>query len=404
MLLSAYNTRAHADLIPYTELKNRHLPNRRGIKIKPVTTHAAFSTEVQFDTNVFLESEDEKFDVITILNSSVGLELPLRDNKISVDYDFKANIFGIHKKHSYLDHRVRALAVMEWTDYTLMVLDEYKYFSDRSGSEDVNRVERQHNYLTGQVSAEFEQLKFDLGYTFGVEDFISDDTIFISAAGDLTYHDKNRFVHTFDGEISYRFLPKTSALLETTCGILRYRSPRSSDSWYTETVVGVRGDLRKNFSANIRAGIRYQSYSNSDLTDGKDFIGPVIRGGVSYSPTKDDTVKLNLERSIYESTFNNLNYYNVNHIGLDYRHFFTKKISGNAFGAYQLNLYPSEATVNGVTAKRYDNLYRIGCAMRYDMQEWISLEAKYEYKNRSSRFGTFNYMDNLFTINGTVGF
>jgi len=38
------------------------------------------------------------------------------------------------------------------------------------------------------------------------------------------------------------------------------------------------------------------------------------------------------------------------------------------------------------------------------MRRWISVEAKYEYRLKSSNFDTYDFKDNLVTIRGTAGF
>ena len=387
-------------------LTNPELPNREGVETDPIILHMAFASQVQFDTNVFLENEGEDFDVITTLSPSIGLELPLGDNNFSIDYDFVPVIFGNNTKHSYIDHRVRGIALWKWTDYQLSLVDVYRYFSDRSGSEDINRVKRQNNFLRAGIAAsQFDQLGFDTGYTFGVENFISDDTLFTSTTGEtLTYHNKNRFINVFDATVSYRFLPKTTLLMETYLGFINYDSSKSSDSWYTESMLGIRGDLRENLTSNLKVGFRYQQYDDSDLTDSNNFIGPVTTGTIAYKHTDKDVFSLRLERSVYESTFNNMNYYNLNHAGLDYTHFFSDKLSVNAFGYYQLNLYPSNATVDGVTKKRHDHLFGGGAGVRYDIQKWLSLKLSYEYRQKDSNFGIFDYNDNLITLTATTGF
>ena len=194
-------------------LENPALPNRKGAKLGELIAHAAFTSQAQLDTNVFLENEGENFDVITTLDTSVGLELPMQDNNFSIDYNFTPNIFAINSKHSYIDHRVRGVALFNLTDYKITFVDVYRYFSDRSGSEDVNRVKRQNNFFrTGIAATQFDQLAFDLGYTFGVENFISNNTLYTSTSGDLTYHDKDRFLNVIDATVSYRIAPKTTLL------------------------------------------------------------------------------------------------------------------------------------------------------------------------------------------------
>jgi len=419
LLFFGYSTNVSAELVTHKGLPNREgvkgdplreklfnpdLPNRDGIKVEPLKIHTAFATAVQFDTNVFLEDEGEDFDIITILNPSVGAEMEIGDHALAVEYNLTANIFGNHNDHSYVDQRLRAMADINWTDYTITIADIYRRFSDRAGSEDVNHVERQNNYLRAGIAAMFDQLEFDTGYTFGVEDYISKDTIYTTTAGTMTYQDKDRLINVFDAMVGYRFLPKTSILIENYLGFINYDTSASADSWFIETLLGLRGDFSEDLSMNFSVGVRFQDYDDADLTDDNDFIGAVARGGATYNLTEDDVFSLLIERNIYESVFNNMNYYNINHVGLSYTHFFTKKITSRVFGYYQLNLYPSDATLGGVTAKRHDHLYGGGVALRYDINKWASAEIKYEHKERRSKFGTFDFTDELITIRGTAGF
>ncbi|MBN1353597.1 MAG: outer membrane beta-barrel protein [Candidatus Omnitrophica bacterium] len=412
---------ANAELITHDGLPNREgvkadplgsglgdadLPNRKGVKIPPFTVHSAFNTEVQFDTNIFLEDNNPKFDVITILNPTVGAELPFSDNLISIDYDFSANIFGRYYDESFADHRLRGLLEINWTDFKLNVADIYRFFSDRSGTEDVDRIERQNNYMrAGIATTGFEQLEADVGYTFGIEDFRAKDIIYIDTSGNtMTYNDKDRYLNVFDASVSYRFLPKTSVIAREYLGFIDYPSGKNSDSWYTETMVGLKGDFREDFSMNIFGGFKYQDYSDGSLVSEENYAGPVVRGGFTYSITKDDKFDVLLERNIYESTFSNENYYNVNHAGLNYTHYFNRKLSGRVFGYYQLNLYPSDALDNGESKKRHDHIFGGGVGLRYDIQEWSAIEVRYGYKQKESNFGTFDYIDNLVSIRASVGF
>jgi len=421
LLICAFCVIAGAELVSHEGLPNKEgvkvaplgsklgsydLPNRDGIKIDaiPLTVHTAFKTQVEFDTNIFLENSSEDFDVITILTPSAGLELKLGDNDLSIDYETKINLYAKYNDHSYVDQRLRGLIEINLTDFKISLADVYRYFSDRTGSEDVNHVQRQNNYLRSGISAQFEQLGFDVGYTLGLEDYRSDDTIFASGGTVIRYKDKDRVLNVFDAEISYKFLPKTSFLLEAYAGFSDYPSSLGVDSFFTETMVGLLGELQEDFSTNIKAGFRYQDYADSTLLDSDNYIGPVVSGGFTYKATEDDIINVILERNIFESTFNELNYYNVNHAGADYTHFFNDKLSGSLFGWYQLNLYPSSSTVGGVTEKRYDQIFGGGTKFRYDMQKWAAFEVSYEYKQRKSIFETFDYTDNLVTISATVGF
>jgi len=153
-------------------------------------------------SNVFLEDHDPKFDAITILNPSWGIEVPLGDNMFSADYAFWAHAFGVHSTENHLDQMARGLFEINLTDYKITVKDVYERFSHRSGTEDLNRIGRQTNDLRTGVSAQFDQLGFDIGYSFGIDQFLSDKTLFVKsapmAAIGMTYDDKDRLLQEIE--------------------------------------------------------------------------------------------------------------------------------------------------------------------------------------------------------------
>lgn len=396
ILLSVYCNMSFAELI------NKDLPYREGFRFKDLLFHSAIAIEEQIDTNIFLQDSDTKLDFITVLNPSVGLEIPLRDNRISLDYDVSVFLYGTYHNQNHVDQRVRGLAEFNLADYKITVDDEFNIFTLRASDENSNRVKRNINNLRAGVEAQFELLGFDAGYTNRLEMYGSpDDPTF----GPITYEDRDRMSNAIDATVSYRFLPKTKLLLENDLGLISYyNSAQVPDSFYDEVVLGILGEWFPRMDVNFKAGIRFQGYDNSDIIADKAYIGPVFRGGFDYDITDDDTVVLNLQRAIYESIYANMNYYDVNLISVKYEHRFNDKISANAFGSYQINFYPSETTENGVTAKRYDNFFTGGVGLRYDIRKWLSCQAKYEYKQRISRFDVFDYIGHSVTVRGVIGF
>ncbi len=388
--------------IALAQLENKDLPNRGGIKLGDIILHGAFKTSEELETNIFLAEHGEKFDAITVLNPSAGVEIPFRDNKLSIDYDAGIFLYGTYHTENHIDHRARALAEVNFTDYKIKVNDIYRDFTDRAIDENSRRIERKINNLRAGLSAQFDQLGFDVGYTNFIEVYgQKDDIIFQS----ITYEDRDRMSHVVDGTVSYRVFPKTSLFMEGDLGLVHYyNSSLPPDSYFIETVVGIKGRPTNKILANIKGGFRYQHYDKSDVISDKPFMGPVISGGLEFLATKDDTLNLGLERRIFESTYQNINYYNINLASLKYTHKFNKKISVSPFGYYQLNLYPTATVESGVTDKRYDNIFGGGCTLRYDIRKWASAEAKYEYTQRDSRFSIYDYIDNRIIFSGTVGF
>lgn len=388
--------------IAFSELINPDLPDRDGVKVFGRTrVHAALKTEEQLDSNIFLADTDTKFDGITVLNPSVGIDVPFRDNNVSIDYDASVFMYNSYHSQNHIDHRIRGLGEINLADYKITIDEVFRKFTDRAADESSNRVTRSENKGRAGIEAQFEKLGFNIGYTNKLLIYDSNDLVYQS----LTYEDRNHDDNIFDASVSYRFFPKTIFLIENDLGFLRYYNcSQAPGSWYDETVVGVKGEWFPRMTLNFKAGFRYQTYDSSDIISNKDYIGPVFRGGFNYAISDRDTLVFSAEKSVYESIYSNMNYYDLNQVGLKYTHNFTDKISGNLFGSYQANLYPSQSTENGVTAKRYDNYFEGGAGIRYDIRKWVSVEAKYEYKQRISRFDIFDYIDNVVYLRGTVGF
>ena len=59
---------------------NKDLPYREGLEFDHFTVHAALKSSVDMETNIFWSDTSEKYDVITNLTPSVGIEIPVGDD------------------------------------------------------------------------------------------------------------------------------------------------------------------------------------------------------------------------------------------------------------------------------------------------------------------------------------
>ncbi|MDD5165854.1 MAG: outer membrane beta-barrel protein [Candidatus Omnitrophica bacterium] len=390
--------------LAYADIISRELPKRKGLKAGEVIFHSALRTAVQYDSNIYLSPKyNAKDDIITIINPSVGFKIPFHGNDLSVEYDASFNRFYRFSSNSHLDHRIQSEANINLTDYKIYITDLYNHLTDRSGTEDVNRTKRQTNLFRTGVSTERDQLRFDLSYANALEQYLTEDAYF----NNITYKDRSSMSHIIDFEGSYRFRPKTSLVWENLFGYVNYyRVPDSNlspNAYYIESLLGIKGEWYSKITTDFRAGVRYQQFGHSNLVADDGYCNFEARGTVDYAFTPDDALNLRVEKSIYPSTYQDMNYYEVNMVGLNYSHKFYKTLV-SMFGTYQFNGYPKESTETGVTGKRKDYLYSGGCAVKYDMRRWASLETKYEYKRRTSSFADFNYLEHLLTLTCTVGF
>jgi hypothetical protein len=384
----------------YAEIISEQLPKREGMKVGNVIFHSALKTEVQFDTNIYLSDNNEKDDIITIINPSFGFKIPLRGNSLSLEYDAAINEFGRFTENNHVDHRLQADAEINLTDYKISITDLYNRLTDRAGTEDINRTKRQLNTFKTAVSTERDQLRFTLSYSNLLEQFLTTDIFY----GAWTYKEKSNMTHVIDLEGSYRLMPKTSLVWENALGFLDYyKSDLFPNSYYIESLVGIKGEWYNKITTDVRAGARFQEYDSSTSANDENYCNLEAKGTLDYALTADDTLNLRVTKTIYPSTYQDMNYYTVNMLGLNYSHKFYK-ILASLFGSAQYNTYPKDSTEGGITDKRRDWLYSGGCSCKYDVRKWLSLEAKYEYAKRDSYFSNLDYSEHLSTLTATIGF
>lgn len=387
-----------------TELTNPDLPRREGIKLGEITLHAAVSAGVTIDPNIYLARRDETYDVVTLGRASIGVEVPFKEHKISLDYEAAEDHYNRFQHNDHLDQRARALIKLEFTDYRVIVSEVFRNFSELPGAANTVRLHEDDNAVRVGVTRETEKFAFDIGYSNLIHHYNSDDIIFST----VTYKDRNSMSHVCDISVGYKFLPKTSLIIENDYGISEHESGNSPDYYFEELLVGLKGDLHKNLTTDFQAGYHYQYFKSSPIFFDDTAAKFICRGGFKYTMTDKDIMDFTFERSVNDSTYQNLTYYTTDFAGVAYTHVLTPKITGRMFGTYQRNMYPAETTEvtdgNSKTAKRRDNSYGVGFSLRYDIQRWLSCEFGYQYKRAVSNFHTFDYEDGITSFKITAGF
>ncbi|NQT95802.1 MAG: outer membrane beta-barrel protein [Candidatus Omnitrophica bacterium] len=388
--------------IACAQLVDKDLPERRGLKIgnTNIMVHAALRTDAIYDDNIFLSNTNEQSDWITVLRPSVGIEIPHKDNMFSADYELQEFFYDDFDHEDHPDHRARGLWEINFTNFSIAFKDTYKRFTNRAAIEDSSRIRQQNNDFRASMTSEFDQLGLEIGYTNKLRDYISTKII----TGSMRYNDKDHMSHVGDFQVRYRFLPKTSVIFEVDAGFIEYDEDLHPDSFFVDPLIGLKGELTSKITADLRAGYRFHDYESGSVVIKDDFEGFVARGGLKFRMTDNDLFSLNLERSTYESTYQNINHYVGNFIRLGYTHNFNNKLSADINSSYQFNRYPDETVEDGVRAKRRDDILNAGASIKYLVQEWITLQAGYEYRERDSKFNKFDYKDNLFTASATIGF
>jgi hypothetical protein len=397
-------TRSILPEAPAGGLSNSDLPKRKGVKVGEVTFHSAISESVTIDPNIYLSNQDEKYDVYNTTEASFGLEVPLQEHKISLDYLAQQYFYTRYNINDHLDQRVRGLLELNFTDYKVTLGDTYRRYESLPGVDNSARVKQDDNSVRLGVTHETDKFAFDVGYSNIVHHYFNDNTIF----GTVTYGDRDSMMHVADMSVGYKIFPKTSIVLENDYGVSTHRSDKSPDYYFDDILLGVKGELHKNLTTTLQAGWRYQYFDESPILYDGTASKFICQGGVRYTLSDKDVFNLSVQRTVNDSTYADATYYTTDFASLGYTHVFTDKLTSRIFGSYQRNMYPIETTegtgASIKTAKRVDNSYGVGVGLHYDIRRWLSAEAGYEFKQADCNFDTFAYNNNIFTFKISAGF
>jgi hypothetical protein len=385
-------------------LSNPDLPKRKGVEVGEIMFHSAISTGVIIDPNIYLGSHDEKYDIINTLEASFGIEIPLQEHRISLDYLAQQYFFERYNINNHFDQRVRGLLELNFTDYKVTLRETYRKYATLPGLDTSSRIKQDDNSVRLGVTHETDKFAFDVGYSNIVHHYFNDNPVF----GVVTFKDRDSMLHVSDISVGYKIQPKTSIVLENDYGYATHRSDNSPDYYFDDILIGVKGELHENLTTTLQAGYRYQYFNDSPILYDETVSKFICRGGVKYAFSDRNIFDLNVERTVYDSTYSNVTYYTTNFVNLGYTHVFTDKLSSRVFGSYQRNMYPTETTEGtgaaAKTAKRVDNSYGAGVNLHYDIRRWLSTEVGYEFKQAVGNFETFGYNDNIVTFKVSAGF
>jgi opacity protein-like surface antigen len=356
-----------------------------GVKWGNWKLHPFGGVQEQFDSNIFLDSTGEKKDWITSLSAGFDAEGILAgDINITGGYSLTYNLFANYSKQSALNQYGNLALQREFKDVTVKVNDVFQYVYDRPDTETTQRVLWDKNDLGVIASSEYNRFGWSLEYRDIMYNYETDG-----------WQSENRWDNNVNAIATYRIFTKTYLLAELNYGNINYCSDTNSDANLYQGLIGVKGKLTAKLTGTVKAGWQYRDYTRSTQ---KDCDSPVTMAGLLEQFTDRDTLSIDWIRSPYESLYTGTNYYVDNSIALKYKHKFTEKLTGNLKGLYRLSQYPTETVVGGAWKKRLDNTWSVGAGAEYAVQKWLTCKAGYDFIQRKSNFGTFDYNDNLATI------
>lgn len=370
----------------------RDLPYTGGyLKFTPKSMlHVGIEVQEIWDDNIFNASEEEEQDFITAVTP--GLLLSLGDRyKLVAGYAYGMHFYSKFSDENHNDNIGMASIKLDFPfGLRIDVSDEYMDTKDARIEEDAERASHFINDANASIGFTFPAKKLSI---------IASCSEFY-----LNYYEEedeglNRKDDSCGGAIYYRFLPKSSALVEYNYKMSDYfdsaDEPTDADSTSNSASIGFSWDATAKMSGKITAGWERKAYSNSILYGELDIW--TVYGNLLFKPTGRTGISIDMDRSIRDAIyFGSLEqspgaYYIRTGGGFGLEQKMGSRFTLEANVKYHNHTY--HKLVSGLET-REDTLIGASAGFDVDITKWLSTGIKYSYfnidSNDSARSETHN--------------
>jgi opacity protein-like surface antigen len=158
----------------------------------------------------------------------------------------------------------------------------------------------------------------------------------------------------------------------------------------------VRVGIEKSFGPKTTVS-GYVGYLNRrlDALPARDFSGPIGKAEVRYGVTSKIGVVLNTERDLYEETYPDQIYSVNTSVGAGLVYQATEKVKASVMS--RLNWKDFENVPGSAAQKRNDLTRQVNAGVEWTPRDRVSVTVGYQYENRNSNVGSFDYSSHAVT-------
>jgi predicted porin len=370
----------------FAQLNIKELPGN--IHLGPVRIHPQFSVKEEYTDNYFLEHLNKKENWITVLTPGITIQVPFMTRHI-FQFDYSADIFrlGHFTRYDTEDHYTSGLFKFNFPwGLELNIGDQFIKSSAAPLFEGNSHFE--YFYNEGMVEAVYrfaDRYKVKLAYRNDWKDFWNQ-------AAKVDNYKRNEVA----ADIYYRFLPKTSVLVEYTFYRLDNEdiASFSTDNNNHQIWVGLEWEPGAKIKGGIKGGYILRTYDERGSGKNEGDFG--MRGDLTYFIGKSTTLNAVVAREIIQTEVTaGQGPYGTHYIEtggtLSLNHNFTSKITAHLAGFYYNDDYRDRGAF---TERRMDNRYGGGVGIGYQFRDWLGFRLNYRYTENTSNFEQWAYREN----------
>lgn len=370
------------------------------LQLGPVELHPSFELSESFDDNICRTENKQCLDTgptnngkdwITIFSPGLRAVLPIRDHRFQMEYRADFGRYKEFKAENYSDNMFKSdLALNFPGGLSATVKEDWKAGHDPRGSSQNVQMDFYHRNTAGA----------ELGLQAGTKLrlVLNGSHMVLNYQDDSRNGFRDRTDNTIGGTVYYKFLPKTSALIEYDYTTVAFDETdpgfgQKLDSRVSRAYLGLTWDLTARSQGTLKYGYTEKNFKSSSLTD---FKGGVVSLILNHELSTRTSVHLDAYRDVNESNDPTQPYYISAGGHLELIHFILPKLAGRLQGGFFRDQYPD--SISPQTKKRVDNTWTAGAKLDYRFRDWLNMGIGYDHSQRRSVLDGFGYVDNLYSL------
>jgi hypothetical protein len=337
-------------------------------------------------------------DDYTVFSPGLQIVLPLREHRFEAEYRGDWGRYTKFKTENYSDNNLGSHLVLDFPGGLLIRLKEdWVDGHDPRGYAQNIDMDFYHRNTAGAG------VEMQVGPKFRVA--VNYTNLILNYAVDARNGFRDRTDDTVGGTVYFKFLPKTSALLEYDVTSVKFDEADPGpvgnsglmniklDNKVQRGYLGLTWDLSSRSQGTLKGGYTRKDFKESGLTE---FKGGIVSLALSHDLSSRTSVHLDGERDVRESNLSIQPYYLSVGGRLTLVHQIHSTVAFKLRGGFSRDQYPKADP--GQTKNRMDDTWDAGADFDYRPQPWLSLGLGYDHTGRRSVFNEFGYSDNLYSF------
>ena len=360
----------------------------RSRRVGKVTLTPYLETDGLYRSNIYLTPNNKKSDFIFVLTPGLRADLPIAGkNRFSVGYLGTGYIYTSNGANSHYDQNINTdLELMSKGGLHFRFGNTLRLATEERNSEfsTFRRYVRDTPYAN--VSYAFaDRWKAEINYQFDTLNFVKNiDKV------------NNYNAQAIGTTLYYRFLPKTSALVQYVFTYREFPDASFDNTTNHSPLVGLTWEPTAKLSGTMKYGYTFDHYLTSVEGRNNSASGFTMSINLLYRYSRATNLTLTAQRAFQQDVdFRNEGYYNTGvWVALNHEWRFFHVSSYASFYFINSNYLNATFDPQGQFLKRLDNTVGCGVGLARPVTKWLRARVDYAYSNRASNFYGYSYNEN----------